>query len=181
MNCPKCSEELTSRSRTCPTCGTTLKEENTIPYPLRALLDEQENTFGGIIGALLGALLGAGSIFLSVYVNELSILPGVILSACTLYGYKLFAKRLRITGLIICIALMLVTPYLSYRIGMSFLLSQEASHLNLNFTTFLRYLPQLLERAGAQTAYYTGLLKLYIFTALGAVGITIHIFKKQED
>lgn len=180
MICKKCGEALPDNVLFCPACGEPVAKEAPVPEVVADIVEKPENVFGGILGALVGALLGAASIILFSQMDLVSAISGFVLAFCTLKGYELLGHRLSGTGLVICIALMLITPYIADRIDLTILILQEFPEAELEFFDIFKRIPELIGDVIIEEEYYKGLVMLYGFTALGAVGTVINTFKKRK-
>ena len=184
MICKKCGAALPENGMFCPDCGAPINEAppatNIMSDPAPAVLEKPENVFGGIIGALVGAVLGAACIILFSMGDMVASISGFVLAFCTLKGYELLGHRLSGTGLVICIALMLVTPYIADRISWTILILQEFPEENLQFFDIFRRIPELIGDVIIEESYWKSLLMLYGFTALGGVGTVVSKFKKKK-
>ena len=99
---------------------TPVTEEAPVAQPVvnpAEIPEKQENMFTGIIGALLGAAIGGASIVLLGQLGYVASISGLILAVCTLKGYELLGKSRGTVGTILCVLLMLITPYIAYRIS----------------------------------------------------------------
>ena len=185
MNCEKCGVPIPENGTFCPNCGAPAQKApaaapEIMSDPAPEALQKPENVFGGIIGALVGAVIGAACIILLSQLGFVAALSGVVLAICTLKGYELLGHRLSGTGLVICIALMLITPYIADRIDLTIQILKEFPEYELEFFDIFQRVPDLIGDVIIEEAYYEGLIKLYAFTALGGVGTIIDKFKKKK-
>lgn len=184
MNCPYCGQMIAAGSRFCEHCGAAIETqpqtqpEQTQTQPqvtAQPTLEKPEKTVPGIIGAVLGALLGAVAIFLFYQMDLVSALGGVALAFCSLKGYELLGGKLSMKGIIICIVLMLITPYLAHRVAVAYAWANDpAAYMTFaeGFEWFHEILNEAVSVGGLEEgAYAQEVLMLYGFTALGAVGI----------
>lgn len=147
---------------------------------------KRENVVTGIVGALVGAAIGGGSIILFSQLGLVSALSGLLLAVCTLKGYELLGGKLSITGLIVSVILMAVTPYFADRLDWAILVMNE---LGLGLGEAFNAIPQMLGE-GYSVRYYaytiepelytSNLLTLYFFVLLGAVSTVITAFKRKR-
>lgn len=150
--------------------------EETIIQGNPEITEKQENVFLGIIGALLGGILGGASIVLLGQVGMVAAISGVVLAFCTLKGYELLGKKLSKQGLLICLVVMLVMPYLADRISWTLVIVEE---LQLQFGDAFKYVHDVVEEYELQSDYWKDLLLIYGFTALGAFSIVKQAFKQK--
>ena len=137
-----------------------------------------ENFFMGLIGALGGAVLGAASIILFGQMGYVAALSGVILAFCTLKGYAWLGKGMSTKGAILCVILMLVTPYVADYLNWAITLYKELEPLGATFKDCWEILPEVLRDSEVHGDYISNLLKLYLFVALGGVSLLVSAFKK---
>ena len=173
MNCQKCGNEIYENSQFCENCG----------QPTQAALDmipeKKENVLLGIIGALIGALLGGASIILFSQLGYVASLSGVILAFCTLLGYNLLGRKLSGFGIVFCIILMVITPYLADRLDWAIVVMKSFGEISLLDSFIL--VPELIKDGSIEKVSYLYTLgKLYLFVAIGGVGTFISRAKKQK-
>ena len=140
---------------------------------------KRENVFTGTIGALLGALIGGVSIVLLADFGILAAISGWILAICTLKGYELLGGRLGVAGIVICCALMLLTPYIADRVFLTFFLIRELDAGISAFSQIFTMIPNLIGNGIETAAYIKDLVMLYIFVAIGASGTLRNALKKD--
>lgn len=140
--------------------------------------EKQENLALGILGALLGGVLGGASIVLFGQLDMVSALSGVVLALCTLKGYELLGKKLSKQGILVCLVVMLVMPYLADRISWTLVIVEE---LQLQFGDAFKYVHDVVDAYELQADYWKDLLLIYGFTALGAFSIVKQAFKQKKE
>lgn len=175
MNCPKCGALLVENARFCGSCGYNLAAANETP----AEEQKPENVFAGFIGALIGAALGGGVIILMSRLGYVASLSGVAIAVSVLEGYDLFGGRPPAKGLILCIALMLITPYIADRIDWAIVVSREFASDGVTFGQAFAMIPELVGNGIDSLEYTKHLLFLYGFAALGAFGTIKGLFQKK--
>lgn len=165
MNCEHCGAALAEGAAACPTCGT--------PVQAPAAVHRVTEHVGlGILGALIGALIGGASIILLSRLGYVAAISGFLIAFGTLKGYELLGKRLSKTGVIISIALMVLTPFLAYNIDLIFQLHTEWQSFGLTLGDTLDLLLELLrDDAELLRSYLSDLGMIYLFMVLGAFGI----------
>ncbi len=172
MNCPKCSNPLASNATFCEHCGNAVTQRVSEPD------QKPENVLAGVIGALIGAALGAGAIILLSQLGYVASISGLILAVCTLKGYELLGGRLTTKGIIISIALMLITPYLADRLDWAIVIMN--AYTGVTFGEAFALIPDLIEEGIIeQGEYIKNLLMIYGFAALGAFGTLAKTIKKK--
>lgn len=197
MNCDKCGELLRDNASFCENCGNPVtpaaapqygeqpfpNQGPTQPYPGEAPFQEEEKpekVGPGILGALIGALLGGASIVLLDQLGYVAAISGIILAFCTIKGYELLGGRVGKKGLIICIALMLVTPYIADRVGWAMVIQEAFAEDGVTFMECFAAVPALIQEELIDMGDYIGnLLMVYGFTALGVFSIARSLFKKK--
>lgn len=139
-----------------------------------------ENMLLGIVGALVGALIGGGSIILLSQIGYIASVSGLILAVCTLKGYELLAKGLSVKGIVICVILMLLTPFAADWIDWSILVMQSFPEYGLTLGDAIRIFPELLaddpELVGE---YLKNLGMIYLFVIMGGFYTLKDAFKKK--
>ena len=203
MNCDKCGELLRDNASFCENCGnpvtpasapqyTDVPPYGTQPYPNDAPTqsypgeapfreeEKPEKVGPGILGALIGALLGGASIVLLDQLGYVAAISGIILAFCAIKGYELLGGRVGKKGLIICIALMLVTPYIADRVGWAMVIQEAFAEDGVTFMECFAAVPALIQEELIDMGDYIGnLLMVYGFTALGVFSIARSLFKKK--
>ena len=175
MLCRYCGEDIADNAKFCNHCGALLQPAVPIDAPIpksapAALKERKENIVTGIVGAILGAAIGGASIVLLNQIGFVSSLSGLLLAVCTLKGYELLGGKLSTTGLIVSILLMLFTPYIADRADWAILVAQEL--YGYTFGEAYAAIPELIDRGAIESGVYIGnLLKLYLFTGIGALSM----------
>ena len=130
-----------------------------------------ENVFLGLIGALIGAILGGASIILLSQMGYIASISGVILAFCTLMGYRLLGKQLSTKGIVICVILMLITPFAADWIDWAIYLMKDYPEYGLTLPDACIAMVGLMAEGYMDLAeYFKNLGMIYLFVALGAVG-----------
>ena len=204
MNCPKCGKPIQTTASFCEYCGCPLKQEEA-RQPVQpaqpaesvqaeahyaepaqqsvatAAPEKKENMVTGIVGALLGAALGGGCIILLSQLGYVAALSGLVLAVCTLKGYELLGGKLSKKGMVICIVLMLVTPYIADRLDWAIVLMNEWSEYGITLGEAFAIIPELVtEEAIEASAYYGNLAMIYLFVLLGAFSTVRGLIKKKK-
>ena len=130
-----------------------------------------ENVVLGLIGALVGALLGGASIILLSQLGYFASISGVILAFCTLKGYQLLGKGLSKKGIVLCILLMLVTPFAADWIDWSIYLMKDMPEYGLTLVDSCILFGELMAEGYVDMfEYVKNLGMIYLFVLLGAFG-----------
>ena len=138
-----------------------------------------ENVLLGFIGALIGAVLGGASIILLSQLGYIASLSGLILAVCTLKGYELLGKRLSKKGIVICVILMLITPFIADWIDWSIYLMRDYPEYDLTILdACITFGAMLAEGYVVMFEYLKNLGMIYLFVVLGAFGTIKNAFKK---
>ena len=162
MTCPNCGRLIPDNSTSCPVCG-----------PIASLKPaaKKDNIVTGIVGALIGAAIGGGVILLLSRLGFIASISGLILAVCTLKGYELLGHKMTGRGLLICLILIAVTPYLADRIDWAIILLEEFPDQGITFADAFAAVPDLVsEDIIPKVDYFKNLGFLYIFALVGAFG-----------
>lgn len=131
-----------------------------------------ENVVLGLIGALVGALLGGASIILLSRLGYIASVSGVLIAFGTLGGYKLLGKGMSKIGMMICIVLMLITPFAAYNLDLVLQLHEEIRGYGFTMGDTVKFMVELMQNDGELLfTYVKELAMLYLFMVLGAFGI----------
>lgn len=168
MNCHKCGKPVEEGTEICENCGSNIQRKGI-----------RENVISGTVGALIGAVLGAGCIILLSQLGYIASVSGLILSVCTLKGYELLGGKLSGKGILICVALMLLTPYIADRMDWAIFIMQEWADYGVTFGQAFAVVPELLADGSIEMfAYIKNLLMIYGFALLGAFSTLRSTVKK---
>ncbi len=138
-----------------------------------------ENVLLGVIGALIGAILGGASIILLSEMGYVASISGLILAFCTLKGYELLAKELSKKGMVICIVLMLVTPFLADLLGWGIVIRRDLPELGAGLLEAMLLVPALIEAEMiALSDYLINLGMVYLFVIMGGFYTVKKFIKK---
>jgi len=151
--------------------------ETPVEYPTSPEIPEkQENVFTGLIGALIGAAIGGASIVLLGQLGYVASISGLILAFCALKGYELLGKGRGTVGTILCILLMLLTPYLANRIGWAL---EIAEAFTISFGEAFGSVHEVIDMLELTGDYFKDLGMVYLFVAIGAIGTLRGAFRKK--
>ena len=138
----------------------------------------KENVALGIVGALAGALLGGASIVLLSQLGYIASISGFILAFCTLKGYELLGKGLSKKGVVICVILMLVTPFVADLIDWALLVYRSWADYGVTFLECVQLLPELFAEGVITTGeYLKNLGMIYLFVIMGGFYTIRNAFK----
>lgn len=174
MNCTKCGNPVADHAAFCEFCGQSLEQAPAAPGK------KPENVVTGTVGALIGAMIGGGCIILLSQLGYVAALSGLILAVCTLKGYELLGGQLSKKGVIICLVMMLIAPYIADRIDWAILIMNEWSDIGITFGEAFAAVPMLIEEEAIEmSTYITNLLMIYGFAVLGAFTTLRGALKKK--
>ncbi len=195
MFCKNCGTQLLDDQSLCPECGAPANAAQT-PAPAQHAfpspeISQTENVPLGILGALLAAVAGAAAIALFTKMGYISSLGGLLLAFLTVFLYKKFSGgQIGTAGVLVCIGLCIVAPYIGYRAGFAweigvyedlyvtlFLNSMGISHSFAGVFANFHKIINALEMGGDIAK---DLILLYLFTALGAFACFVDTFKKRK-
>lgn len=190
MNCQKCGNPVAPNSDICESCGAVV-ENVQVEQAAPAELAKPENVGAGILGALIGAIIGGASIVLLDQIGYVAALSGLLLAFCTMKGYELLGHKLSVKGIVISAILMAVMPFVAYNISSAIYIIGFVAEdgVQLPFGVALQSIPFVLGdgfEVGMYTytlekaAYIKGLAMLYLFVAVGGVGLIVDAFKKRK-
>ena len=138
-----------------------------------------ENVVLGLIGALVGAILGGASIILLSQLGYIASISGFILAVCTLKGYELLGKRLSKKGIVLCVVLMIVTPFLADWIDWAIYLMKDYPEYELTIVDSCILMGELMAEGYVDMfEYFKNLGMIYLFVVLGAFGTLKNVLKK---
>lgn len=180
MNCNHCGNPLEDGAESCSFCGQPVTPEVTVLPVQTAVTVEprKENVLTGIVGALLGAAIGGIVIILLSQIGLVASISGLLLAVCTLKGYELLGRKLSIKGVIICLVLIIITPYLADRLDWAMILRDSWDN-EITLAEAFIIVPEVIAMdAEIKAEYIKCLVLLYVFAAMGAFGTIRDLFKK---
>lgn len=128
----------------------------------------KENVVLGTLGALVGALLGGASIIGLSQMGYIASISGFILAFCTLKGYELLAKGRSAKGIVICVILMLVTPFVADWLDWGVLVYRELADYGFTYAESLKLLPEFFaDGTITMGEYLKNLGMIYLFVIIG--------------
>ena len=153
--------------------------ENEVMGSAAAEVKAPENVLLGLIGALVGAVLGGASIILLSQLGYIASISGFILAICTLKGYELLGKRLSKKGIVLCVILMIVTPFVADWIDWAIFLMKDYPEYGLTLVDSCIMLGELMAEGYVDMfEYVKNLGMIYLFVILGAFGTLKNVLKK---
>ena len=124
--------------------------------------------------------MGGGAIILLSQLGYVASISGLILAVCTLKGFELLGGRLNLRGILICVALILVTPYIADRLDWAIVIADAYAEDGVTFGEAFAAVPMLIEEGAIEMSeYLKNLLMIYGFAALGAFSTLRGLFKKK--
>lgn len=153
--------------------------ENEVMGSAPAEVKAPENVLLGLIGALVGAVLGGASIILLSQLGYIASISGFILAICTLKGYELLGKRLSKKGIVLCVILMIVTPFVADWIDWAIFLMKDYPEYDLTLVDSCIMFGELMAEGYVDMfEYVKNLGMIYLFVILGAFGTLKNVLKK---
>lgn len=153
--------------------------ENEVMGSAPAEVKAPENVLLGLIGALVGAVLGGASIILLSQLGYIASISGFILAFCTLKGYELLGKRLSKKGIVLCVILMIVTPFVADWIDWAIFLMKDYPEYGLTLVDSCIMFGELMAEGYVDMfEYVKNLGMIYLFVILGAFGTLKNVLKK---
>lgn len=178
MNCKQCGIEIPFGTTYCNNCSQSMNQTG-FPVQGQTYVSNtvSENVITGTIGALVGAVIGAIVIILLGRLNLVASISGFILALCTLKGYELLGKQMSLKGFIICLVLIIITPYFADRLDWAIRIKEVFSYISLGeaFSSVPEFIKLgLIEKSN----YIMGLIMIYVFAGAGAIGLLHNQLKK---
>lgn len=179
MNCSNCGNQLEEGITSCTFCGQPVNEEPiVVPTQTAAVETKKENVVTGTVGALLGAAIGGIVIILLSKLGLVASLSGFILAVCTLKGYEILGRKLSLKGVIICLILIIITPYLADRLDWAMII-RESWDNEISLGQAFALVPEIIAMdAEIKAEYIKCLVLLYVFAAMGAFNTVRDLFRK---
>ena len=133
-------------------------------------LDDDENKITGTIGAVIGAALAVGLWCLIGVFGKIAVIGGFALCLGTLGGYFLLGKGMSKTGLIICLAVIVISVYLATRLVYGITLYRQLDG-SVSFGDCFDSVLKLLRAMGEIGAFYKDLVFGYLITIGGGAAL----------
>ena len=138
---------------------------------------DRENPLTGMIGALIGAAIGAGVIILLGKLGLVASVSGFILAVCTLKGYEILGRRIGKVGIVFCLILIAVTPYVADRLEWAIAIKNAYSDMGVSLVDAFRVVPDFIKEGAISVADYAkGLALIYLFAGIGAFSTLRSLF-----
>ena len=139
----------------------------------------RENIVLGLVGAFLGSLLGVVAIVILGQLGYIASISGIIMGVSTLTGYEKFSKGSSVIGLILSSIICVGMVFVAYNIDYVVAIMRQFSDVGLTAPEAYEALQLELRLSHEyKSNFNSGLLMLYLFTALGLVPI---IFQKIKE
>lgn len=139
----------------------------------------KENVITGIIGALIGAIIGGAVIILLSRIGLVASISGWILAICAIKGYQLLGKGFSIKGMIICLILIVITPYLANKLDWA-LYVREAYDNEIGLGRAISLLSNMMSfDSQLKAQYIKSLLMIYLFAGIGGISTILGVFKQK--
>lgn len=179
MNCEHCGNPIPLGITACEFCGQEVPQQaqqtqqtfqaQQFQPQTSPIIPKRENVIAGFVGALIGASIGAGVIILLSRLGFVASISGLILAICTLKGYELLGGRLSKKGAIICIILIVITPYIADRIDWAIVIKDSYSEYGITLGDAFAVVPDFVKEGVIEKFdYFKSLIMIYAFAALGA-------------
>lgn len=133
-----------------------------------------ENLIGGLIGAFLGSLLGVIAIIFSSQLGYISILGGMIMGFCSIKGYEILSGKITKKGIFFSVLIIILMTYAGDRLNWAIELVKVSDY---SIFEAFQAVPEEIIYADLVSLYWTELLKLAIFTALGAIPTILFVLR----
>ncbi|MCM1049028.1 MAG: hypothetical protein NC433_11465 [Clostridiales bacterium] len=162
----------------CPECAGKLRRDVTVAT--QKTKEKKENIVGGIVGAMIGAVIGVLCIlFFSQVLQIIASVSGIIMALCTIKGYELMGGKLTKKGAVISVIMMLIMTYAANRMNWAIIVARYFSiDIFDAFNSISLYIA--VGRIEFDT-YILELVKLYIFTAIGAAPTIMGAMQQYKE
>lgn len=174
--------QSSSHMQLCNECANTFASSMVVKKSQRDM--QRENIPLGILGSFIGTLIGMLVIFLIARLGYVSIIGGFAMGFCSIYGYYLLSKKISPVGIITSIVLMIVGVFFINKINFVYEFSKALKPYGYTFKSCWSDFNYLLNIGKGNSDYIVELVKVYIFTGLGAVFSIIAVagnYKSKHD
>lgn len=139
-----------------------------------------ENVGLGTVGALIGSVVGVLLILLLGRLGRVSLLSGLVMGICSIFGYKKLGTKIGKKGSVICIVISLVMTYLGFRLDTAIdIYSVFKEELEgIAFSECLLYSKEVFELADSLDTYYMNLFMMML-TGVGGAVAAVYAENKQ--
>lgn len=149
----------------------------TQPEPQSTVGQTQERVLPGILGALLCSLAGVVFMVLLRQIGYVSSLSGIIMLACTAWGYAHFGKTMSTKGIVFSILIVIAMIYVGNRFCWAIIVRRSISPSS-PFTDILFYFLHLpLLGRGMAEAYQRTLFQQYSYAAVGVIFLVVYLVR----
>ena len=175
MICPNCDRRIPEDSEICEYCGKPLPQQEEEEYEEELVLENEPKPLRGFLGALLGALVSGAVIVLLPRLGLMPAFGGILVAFLVFIGYRLLNKNMTKIGVGVCIMFTLITPYVAHQAIQAIWIMEnvkeyEGIAMNMSFMETFFFVPIAIELDIVNVIeYFMGLLRLYLFTAVGGV------------
>ncbi len=184
MNCQHCGNPIEEGASACSFCGQAVVQETSTMQQTPVMQTQEPvvkakrgNILTGTIGAIIGAAIGGAVIILLSQMGFVASISGLILAVCTLKGYELLGRKLSVPGVLICLVLILITPYLADRLDWA-LIIKESWGDEVTLGQAFALVPEIIASdAEIKAEYIKCLVMIYVFAAMGAFGTIRNLFR----
>ncbi len=185
MVCEHCGNPIPYGITACEFCGKEVSQETQqapqqqqFQTQAAPIIRKRENVAAGVVGALFGAVIGAAVIILLSRLGFVASVSGLILAICTLKGYELLGGELSKKGIIICLILIIITPYMADRLDWAILIKESYAEYDLTLGDAFSVVPDFVKEGIIEKGtYLKSLLMIYAFAALGAFSTLKSLFE----
>lgn len=141
--------------------------------PQQAAGQERERVLPGILGAFLCSLAGVVVMVVLHRIGFVSSLSGIIMLACTVWGYTHFGKVMSRKGIVFSVLIVILMIYIGNRINWAGILRQgmDLSDFITNFLIVPHSTNRIVE------AYHESLFQQYAYAAAGMIFLIIYLVR----
>jgi len=190
MFCHNCGGEIPNDTKFCRYCGAAQGKGQNAPesappvQPQQASWQaqsqptaSQEHVLPGIFGAFLCSLAGVAVMVLLNNMGYVSSLSGIVMLACTVWGYSHFSKAMSKKGIIFSVLIVIAMIYVGNRLcwAIMFRKANSPSSPLTDILFFFRRLP--LVNLRMVEAYQESLIQQYAFAAVGVIFLVINLVR----
>ena len=137
------------------------------------VIKKEENVVKGIIGAFLGSIIGAGAIVALGQAGYVAVISGILMAACTIFGYSKLAGGLSKKGIVISVVIMVIMTYIGMRTCVTISLCNGLNKYgNPDFFKVFEKVPELMRLdSKLEAEYIKDLILVFVFTGIGVFGM----------
>lgn len=136
-------------------------------------IKKEENVGKGIIGAFLGSLIGAGAIVALGQAGYVAVISGIVMAACTIFGYSKLAGGISKKGIAISVVVMAIMTYIGMRFCVTLTVCNELNKYgNPDFWKVFEKIPDIMRLdSKLEAEYIRNLILVFLFTGIGVFGM----------